>query len=599
MFKKVSAILAAAAMLCGLSACYMPDTIFPEQLFETEEDAALKDELSIYTFSFNLGNAEYQLPMHYTVLSSRGWKLLGSEETEGDDAASDLTAPTVAATADETENKIYLPDTVMQPGEYSSYVHADRASEYVALQFYNDSKAPKKVSDCMVTGVRVEIGSDDLPNFSFEDDITLGTPYETIVTTFGKPSYVEDIVSATGEIAAIDDLAFIDDYDPESSDLTRTLYYSVSDHATVAFELGEYEKEDQAAISITMENQYEVEDHYDYTKDLKTRPSVVRIFKDPSLLGKSFSDFAFKYENNLYTLPMPVKTLVDDGWSFVRGAAQRVPPGTTQDGIVMHKGNLAMTILVHNYDMKRAQPPVNCFALSLSADVQGPSVKILMPKGVTLGSDYNDLATAFGKEYKRLAEYQDPENMTDEEKAAADAAFIAQPAGITETYELTEDEGCSIVKTVDEDYVIFSYIMPDDAPSIELPVSITDIKDPNASLLGEHRKHIDVYLSKRNGKIVRIELQNGPEYVVNEVEIVEQQLEAAEKAAKEAKEAEKAAKEAGKSGSNNSSGSSQKKADDASSSTAGTATEAAAAAAAADAVESTVAAAAGMILYSF
>jgi hypothetical protein len=214
----------------------------------------------------------------------------------------------------------------------------------------------------------------------------------------------------------------------------------------------------------------------------------------------------------------------------------------------MRKGNLAMSLLVHNYDLKRPQTPINCYAVSLSASVVGPNVKILMPKGVTLGSEYGQLVTAFGTEYARLSGY-------DEEAEAAAAAETGEtadnataekviPVGETETYELTEEEGCKIVKTVDEEFTKYSYIMPDDVPTIELPVSITDIKDPNVELLGGVRKHIDVYLSNANGKILKVYLQNCPEYMVNEAEIIEQQMEAAEKAAKEAEEAAKAAEAA-------------------------------------------------------
>lgn len=554
MFKKISAFLLAAAMVGGLASCYMPDSIFPEDLFEGEEDVVTGDELSIYGFTFKLSDVEYELPMRYSVLSSRGWKLGGeADETAEDTGASDLTAPAAPAANTEDEGKVYDLGTVMEPGEYSDYVPIDRESEYIALKFYNDGTASRKLEECLVVGVMAEVGSDDLPDLTLDDEITLGDTYEKVVTTYGKPSYVKDLVESTGELAAINDIAFIDDYDEESDDLTRTLYYSVSEHSTVSFELGEYDKEDDAVVRMTIENQDKVEDYYDYSKDVKTRPSIVRLYKGPSLLGKSFSDFAFKYENNLYTLPMPVKVLVDDGWSFVRGAAQRIPVGTTVDGIVMRKGNLAMTILVHNYDMKRAQPPVNCFAVSLSASVVGPNVKILMPKGVTLGSEYSQLVTAFGSEYKQLSGYVEEDEQASD-TAADDTSKTAAPdvaVGTKETYELTEEEGCSIVKTVDEEYTVYSYIMPDDVPSITLPVSITDIKDPNADLLGKNRKHIDVYLSNLNGKILKIELQNCPEYVVNENEIIEQQIEAAEKAAKEAKEAEEAAKKAeqeGKSG---------------------------------------------------
>ena len=361
----------------------------------------------------------------------------------------------------------------------------------------------------------------------------------------------------------------MDNYDDESSLFNRTLYYALDETSVVSFELDD----NKDVMRITMDNHHEVEEEFDYSKELKRRSSVLKLYKSPNLLGKTFDDFAFKYENNLYTLPIPVQTLVNDGWIFERGAAEQIPMGTTLDGVVMRKGNLAMTLIVHNYDLKRYQTPINCYAVSLSASVVGPNVKILMPKGVTLGSDYSALVTAFGDEYAELSGYvaeeeeviygnvttaedagsgeSAPDDTTGDETAEEEKTpFIDLPVGTTQTYELTperisEDEEAEpsvIVMTVEEEYTKYSYIMPDDVPSVTLPVSITDIKDPNADALGEHRKHIDVYINNDNGKVMEIYLQNAPEYIVNETEILEQQVAAAEKAAAEKAAAEEAAK---------------------------------------------------------
>lgn len=411
-------------------------------------------------------------------------------------------------------------------------------------------------------GVAVEKGSGDSSEFTLNGDITLGKSYEEVATTYGKPSYTKAFVKSTGELAAINDVTFVDNYDSESNQFSNTLFYSIGETSVVSFELGD----DDSVVRITMDNQDEVEEEFDYSKELKRRSTVLKLYKSPNLLGKTFDDFAFKYENNLYTLPIPVQTLVNDGWVFVRGASGRIPMGTTKSGIVMRKGNLAMTLIVHNYDLKRAQTPINCYAVSLSASVVGPNVKILMPKGVTLGSEYSELVTAFGSEYAELSGYV--EESDDAEAPAADEAaastdnagsndtetekepFINLPVGTTKTYELTpeivneeETEGSVIVMTVEEERTKYSYIMPDDEPTITLPVSITDIKDPKAEQLGEHRKHIDVYVSNDNGKVLEIYLQNAPEYIVNETEILEQQMAAAEKAAEKAaaEAAEKAA----------------------------------------------------------
>ena len=562
MVKKISAILIAAALLGGMTSCYMPDSIFPDSAFDTEEEETIGDELSLYDFTFSLNGVEYELPLKYDVLSARGWKLANEASDEEDGAdASDLTAeavkPTAAKTNEETDDKVYQVGTMMEPGEYSDYVLTERAGEQVGLKFYNDSTRAQALEKCPVVGIAVEKGSGDSSEFTLIGDITLEKSYEEVATTYGKPSYTKDFVKSTGELAAINDIAFVDNYDAESNAFSRTLFYSVGETSVVSFGLDD----NHSVVRITMDNQDEVEEEFDYSQELKRRSSVLKLYQSPNLLGKTFDDFAFKYENNLYTLPIPVQTLVNDGWRFVRGASDRIPMGTTKSGIVMRKGNLAMTIIVHNYDLKRAQAPINCYAVSLSASVVGPNVKILMPKGVTLGSDYSDLVTAFGNEYAELSGYIPPSEESEEgaandtaeseanttEAAAADTTaadtadtdteetpFITLPVGTTETYELTEQEGCTIVMTVGEEYTQYSYIMPDDEPTITLPVSITDIKDPKSDELGKNRKHIDVYISNANGKVMEIYLQNAPEYVVNETQILEQQLAAAEKAAAEA-----------------------------------------------------------------
>lgn len=548
MFKKISAFLIAAALIGGVTSCYMPDSIFSDSAFDTDEDKTEIDTLSVYGFDFDLSGIEYELPMKYSALSARGWELAGDKADDADEDASDLPANNANTDAAQTaEGSVYKADTVMQPEEYSDYVTIERNGESIALKFYNDGKRAQKLENCLVVGVMVEVGSDEPADFTLDGDITLGMKYEDVVTTYGRPSYTKDIVKSSGELAAINDIAFIDDYDEESEDLTRTLYYSVADTSVVSFELGDYNGESDSVVRIAMDNMDPVEDEYNYSKDRKKRSSVLKLYKTPNLLGKTFNDFAFKYENNLYTLPIPVQKLVDGGWVFVRGAGQDIPKGATQDGVIMRKGNLAMSIIVHNYDLKRSQTPINCYAVSLSASVVGPNVKILMPKGVTLGSEYSELVTAFGNEYAKLSGYVDESEQAqdDEEGQAddgkADTGADQVPVGTTETYELTEEEGCSIVKTVQEDYTVYSYIMPDDVPTITLPVSITDIKDPNSDLLGENRKRIDVYMSNVNGRVVKIYLQNCPEYFVNEAEILEQQMKAAEKAARE--QAEKAAQE--------------------------------------------------------
>ena len=190
MFKKISAILIAAALLGGMTACYMPDSIFSDSAFATDEEDLVSDELSLYDFKFSLNDVEFELPMNYGVISSRGWKIASEPEEETDGAASDLPAETTKKTtadnAQESEEKEYKADTLMEPGEYSDYVAVERAGEQIGLKFYNDSKRSLALEKCLVVGIAVEKGDGDSSEFTINGDITVGKSYEEVATTYGR-----------------------------------------------------------------------------------------------------------------------------------------------------------------------------------------------------------------------------------------------------------------------------------------------------------------------------------------------------------------------------------------------------------------------------
>ena len=532
MIKKISAFIIAVALLGSVVSCSMPDTIFAEDGLKKQTDDQSEETNDIFDFSFQLEGQRFELPLAYSAFSSRGWKL--SEATE----------ETEEATGEEN-GKVYSPDTVLEPGEYSGYLSAENKGHIVELKFCNQKNKAAKLDSCHVVGIRLQEG----PAFEMTDGVKIGSRYDELATVFGRPSYVKSCLKSTGELVSINDVLFME----TEEDTVQTLYYTLTEHSAFSFEFGEYEGNSNAVVSITIDNDTPEEKSYDYTKDLRRMSESVKLYKGPSLLGKTFSDFAFKYEGNLYTLPIPVKKMIDDGWSFARGSSIRVQRGTTAEGVVLRKGNAAVNVLVHNYDLKYARTPINCYAVSLSACVDGPNVSLLMPKGITLGSDEQELIEAFGKEYAKTQETEDETDAKAADAKAADTKAANNKAadakasdektavagvGTTERFDIPDLEGCYIEKTIHEDETVYSYVMPDDVPSVALPVSVTDVGDTGSQLLGEIRKHIDVYVSNVNHAVVKVTMQNCPEYIVDENEIIEQQMEAARKLEEERQKAE-------------------------------------------------------------
>ncbi len=531
MIKRISAFIIAVALLGSVASCSMPDTIFAEDGLSKQTDEQSEETADIFDFSFDLSGQHYELPLNYSAFSARGWKL--SEAAEAPEE-------TVAA-----EEKVYTLDSVLEPGEYSGYLPAEKNGYVVGLKFCNQEKKAAGLAACTVVGIRLRDDASQLPEFQITDGVTIGSHYDELAAAYGRPSYVRSCLKTTGELVAVNDVIFTETDD----DTVQTLYYALSEHSGFSFEFGEYGDSSNAVVSITIDNDTPAEKPYDYSKDLKRMSDSIKLYKGPSLLGKTFSEVAFKYEGNLYTLPIPVKKLLDDGWTFARGSSIRVPIGTTAEGVILRKGNNAVNVLVHNYDMKYARTPVNCYAVSLSACVEGPNVSLLMPKGITLGSEEGELVQAFGKEYAKThavdEEAEESAADTKNANAKADDNKTAADVETTERFDIPDLAGCYIEKTVYEDETVYSYVMPDDVPYVTLPVSITDIGDTGSDLLGDVRKHIDVYVSNVNHAVVKVYMQNCPEYIVDENEIIEQQMEAARKLEEEAAKKAQEEKEAG------------------------------------------------------
>lgn len=514
MFKRVSVFLLAIALLLSVPACSMPDAIFSDETGSGGEHGGTLNAADIYGFAFQLGEFDMELPINFVVLSSRGWKISEALETADDEKP-----------AAEADTKVYTAESRLEPGEYSDYLPISKNSESINAMFYNPGKNEAAITDCQIVGIRLESDNENTPKLIMQEhDLSIGCKYDAVIDACGKPTYIEKSLKSTGETVAINDVKFIE----TEEDTVSTLYYKLTDHSFIAFSVDTYRGSENCVVTTTIENNLEAYKPYDYSKELKYKPDNIDLYTGPNLLGKQFTDFAYKFDGNLYTLPIPVRKLLADGWEFVRGYGERIPMGTTADGLIMRKDNQAISLMVHNYDTKYAHTAVNCYAVSMEACLTGPNVSILLSKGVTLGSSEKELVDAFGKDFVKNHPVVDEEGN-----------YIENANSFK--YEIPDMPECYIQKTVGEEYTVYSCVMPDDVPTITLPVSITDIGDIGADMLGEIRKHIDVYVKNDTHMIYRFYLQNCPEYVVNETKIIEEQMEAQRK--KEHEEWEKQQKE--------------------------------------------------------
>ena len=494
MFKRVSAFIIASAMLVSMTACSMPQNIFSDEIGASSDDSSNVYEKDLFDFEFTLDDHDYFLPSDYSRFVEDGWSL----ETAVEDGE--------AVNNDQEDAKA----VELAPGDYSDYYYAVNEGYRIGLKFYNDNDENASLESCKVVGISMDALGESVPFTRILESIEFGSSYDEVVDICGEPSYIKTVSEETGTLAAINDIVFSE---TEEKTVDKAYFY-VDEHNFVEFTFGIYNKESDCIVNMVIESDVAPESEYKYEKDRKKAPDVIELYNAPALLGKTIDEFSFKYEDNLYTLPIPVSELIDDGWEFMRGASIKVQRGTTEDGVVLRKGNLFIEVMVHNYDTKKVQTPINCYAVSLSAGVTGPFANVLMPKGISLGSDAADVETYYGVPAETEEE--------DQKKAVKDEEETVPQ------YAVSNDQSFVELEETD-DYIKYSYIMPDDVPTVELPVSVTDVGDTNTKLLGTYRKRIEIYVSKANNKVVHIYMQNCPEYVVDENALWIEQLERADR----------------------------------------------------------------------
>ena len=503
MFKKVSALLIAIAMLVGVTSCSMPQNIFSDR-GNSSADNADKASANLYEFEFTMDSKSYYLPARFDYFIEKGW-----EFDSGKDNATDA--------GDGQEEKVDPETITLESNAYSDYIEVYNNDYCIKLKFYNDTLSPANLSLCQVVGIKLDAINSSVPYTLFDGKIAFGSQYSKVVEVYGEPSFEKKISSETGKVISVNDMVF----DENAEGVTnKNVYYYITEHSFVEFTFGTMNDISDSLINIVIENNTEAERKYDYKKDMKKTPDTIALYNAPNLLGKSISDFSFKYENNLYTLPIPVRELINDGWEFARGASIVVRSGVTEKGVVLKKNNLFIELMVHNYETDKSQTAVNCYAVSISAGVIGSHAEMLMPKGITLGSDASELESLYTTPY-----LNDAVSVNGGANAADGYMYeIKEPV----SDPLTENSRQFINKLETDDYIMYSYVMPDDRPTVTIPDEIKEIVDLNKQLLGTYRKHIDIYVSKACNKVVYVYMQNCPEFVVDEAKIWAEQIAQAE-----------------------------------------------------------------------
>ena len=294
----------------------------------TNDDVKVEMSDNLFDFTFELEGVVYKLPCKYEDLTKNGW--------------------TISSTGYNSETKI-------SGNSYDSF-YMSKDGRKITVYSYNMSGNVKPIKDCKVGGV--EFGAYHEVDFTIAKGITMTSSADDIKTAFGVPGYTNS-----------------------GSDYESLTYYAEKDstYNSVKF----YITNDGKYSTITLKNFIETED--DKTTTSTERPAYLDEYKAPTAMGKDLKSSVVKIEGDLYQLPCPVSTFIDNGWKVIQQSGDVVAGG--KDSIRMEKNGKKIDLSIINYAEYQTTVE-NCAVYKVYVDNYG-SVSIYAgpeASGITIGA---------------------------------------------------------------------------------------------------------------------------------------------------------------------------------------------------------------------
>jgi len=297
--------------------------------------ADLSDD--IYSFSFSLNGEIFSLPFPFSEIEDAGWS--------GDDIA----------------------DGRLDPGRHTLSNQLRNGEQIVFVSLVNTTENVLPFNETNIG----RINKDDFDarrgaELVFPGNITIGSTIDEVIAAHGEPS------------------------ETRSTDASTTLVYSRSLQSSVTFRV---DNETNQVTSLRMENLVEREALPEFEGDM---PDIVLSYEPPTALGDDWRSFTVRFDGDLYRLPAPVATFVENGWIIESDPNEIIPAQSSRVGISLRKGNQVMRTTVYNYD-DIAQPITHTFVTIVQFSQSGAVLPIELPGGITENSTATDVLEAFGE----------------------------------------------------------------------------------------------------------------------------------------------------------------------------------------------------------
>lgn len=314
---------------------------------ETESaDSAASTEPDLQTMSWDdyaisLDGITLQFPLLFTDCGLNGWE-----------ASDDLT-------------------TSLEPNQYNMF-YFTKADRRMHLFIANFAQNTQPAEECVVCGVGIDRfdwkeadGEILLPGGIRRGSSTL----QEIEKAYGTPSRTYE------------------------GDLYTQLTYETDIYETI--KLSVY-KESGVLEDIEMKI-FRKPDLFDPGEVSTEVPSAVSAYQKPEQLSTDLTASEIRIEDQVYTLPVPVSTLLSDGWRIQTEDSQGSIAARSSGWVSLQKGGQHFRTLAANHT-DSAVTPENAWVTSLSIGKSDLDLDGELPGGITVGMSRSALEALFDKE---------------------------------------------------------------------------------------------------------------------------------------------------------------------------------------------------------
>ncbi len=313
-------------LLAGSAAFASSEDIESESESETEPDYLIWTQ-----YRLQIDEEVYTFPMTMDRFTGRGW-------TGGTDGGT------------------------LEPFKYERYLFR-RDDQTCSAYLYNPSDQTLPLDECLVGGIVIE-------EHDWADlDCKITLPGDIIRGV----STGEDILEAYGE----------------PSELCEGSLYTIYSYREDIDREVELEVYNTSGLlhNIRIENFAESKAPA-YPAETEETPSLVLSYVKPESLSESLTEYEIELEGLVYSLPVPVSALIEDGWELDSDLSDQEIPGDYFGWVTLRQGDLSITQSVMNPE-DTALAPENCWLEFLQVDARDKDVTGSLPGGVKIGMNEN------------------------------------------------------------------------------------------------------------------------------------------------------------------------------------------------------------------